>query len=212
MSSKSKAKPSTENTTYIDNWYLLLSNTLIVSGLFGLISSFMLTLDKIHVATDSTFEPDCSINPVLSCVGVMQSTQSEILGFPNQIIGLAAFSVFISVGVLMRFTKSFDKRLWQLLTLGTTLGFVVIIWLITQSLYVIGALCLWCMLTWVTFTPLFWYSLLFSLRNNYISVPGKLKSTKEFIINNHFSLLITWYVIVFLAILFKFWYYWKTLI
>jgi len=202
----------TSKKTGQDSWYRLLSNILVLSGGVGLLSSLVLTFDKLKVLTDSSYVPDCSINPILSCVSVMQSTQSEILGFPNQIVGIIAFSVFISVGVLMRFTKSFDGILWRLLTLGTLLGFAVIHWLVFQSLYVLGALCLWCMLTWAAFAPLAWYSLLFSLKNNYISVPDSLKSTKDFAIKNHYMILVTWYLIVVGLILEKFWYYWETLI
>lgn len=30
-------------------------------------------------------------------------------------------------------------------------------WLISQCLYVIGALCPWCMIVWAVMIPLFWY-------------------------------------------------------
>ena len=190
----------------------IISRVLIIGGMMGLISSFMLTIDKIHVASDPTFSPNCNLNPVLSCVSVMGSTQSEILGFPNQVIGIIAFSVIISVGVLMYFTKGFEKRLWQLLAIGVGLGFLVINWLIIQSVFVLGALCLWCMFTWAGFAPLAWYSFLYNLERKYIVLPSRIRSWTQFILNNHLSFLLGWYVIVIGTIIIKFWYYWKTII
>lgn len=177
-----------------------------------MLSSFVLTLDKLHVVSDSSFIPDCSLNPVISCVSVMQSTQSEILGFPNQIVGVIAFSAIISVGVLMRFTEGFSKKLWQLLATGTFAGLILVHWLIFQSLYVIGALCLWCTLTWVVVAPIAWFSLMFALENNHIKTPASLARTRQLLLNNRLSLLAGWYVVIILAIGYKFWYYWETLI
>ena len=42
--------------------------------------------------------------------------------------------------------------LWAGLQFGATAGVVFVHWLIVQSLYVIGALCPYCMIVWVTIT------------------------------------------------------------
>lgn len=193
-------------------WYKQLSIILIGGGLVGLLSSFMLTLDKISVSENSTFIPDCTLNPVLSCVSVMQSSQSEILGFPNQLVGIIAFTVLISIGVLMWFTKGFNARLWQMLSAGTLLGLLLIHWLIFQSLFVIGALCLWCMLTWTIFAPIAWYSLLYSLKNKHIIPPKRYIKASKYIQEKHFQILASWYVLIIAGITLKFWYYWETLL
>lgn len=190
----------------------MFSRILIITGLMGLLSSFVLTVDKLHVASDPSFSPNCNLSPILSCVSVMGSPQSEILGFPNQMFGIMAFTVIVSLGVLMHFTKGFDKRLWQLLFVGLGLGFLVIHWLIIQSVFVLGALCLWCMFTWAGFAPLAWYSFAYSLERKYIILPGKMKQCTQFILKNHLSFLLGWYVIVVGTIIIKFWYYWKTLL
>ncbi|MEV6675377.1 vitamin K epoxide reductase family protein [Streptomyces erythrochromogenes] len=36
-------------------------------------------------------------------------------------------------------------------------GFAFTVWLIAQCLYVIGALCPWCVVVWAVMIPLFWY-------------------------------------------------------
>lgn len=196
----------------VKKWNKNLSLVLIIGGLLGLLASFVLTLDKIRVSADATFSPDCNLNPVLSCVSVMQSPQSELFGFPNQMIGIAAFSVLIAFGVLMRLTKGFDRIVWRLLALGGGLGFLLILWMIGQSLFILGALCLWCMLTWVVVSAIAWYSLVYNLKFEHIKLPQKLQSLKAFILQNHLGILVAWYLLIIFGITYKFWYYWETLL
>ena len=46
-----------------------------------------------------------------------------------------------------------------------TFGVVFVHWLIFQSLYVIGALCPYCMVVWAVTIPIFWYVTLHNLRS-----------------------------------------------
>lgn len=192
--------------------YTTLSSILIASGSIGLLSSFMLTLDKINISADSSYVPNCSLNPILSCVSVMQSPQSEILGFPNQVVGLMAFSSIITVGVLLLFTKQLPKRFWQLFIPSIWIGFMVIHWMIFQSLYVLSTLCLWCMATWVAFAPLAWYSLFYGLSHNYILNQKRFSATIKSLLQYRHFIVAIWYVAVIIAVTTRFWYYWKTLL
>lgn len=56
---------------------------LIVTGSLGLLSSFVITVDKFELLKNPDFRPSCSINPVLSCTNVMLSDQASVFGFPN---------------------------------------------------------------------------------------------------------------------------------
>jgi len=46
--------------------------------------------------------------------------------------------------------------MWLGLNLGALLGMFFVVWLVSQSLYVIGALCPWCMVVWAITIPIFW--------------------------------------------------------
>lgn len=59
---------------------------LIAAGIIGIIASFVLTYDKIHVLTDKGYEPSCNINPILSCGSVMKTEQASLLGVPNTVL------------------------------------------------------------------------------------------------------------------------------
>lgn len=72
---------------------------LVLCGAAGLLASWVITLDKFKLLEDPDFVPGCSLNPVLSCGSVMESDQAEAFGFPNPMLGLAAYGVVICVGV-----------------------------------------------------------------------------------------------------------------
>ena len=85
-------------------WWILLG------GVIGLVAAFTLTVEKIELLLDPSYVPSCSINPVLSCGSVMSTHQASLLGFPNPLIGVIAFTVVVTGFVIMpaslRLTRS----------------------------------------------------------------------------------------------------------
>ncbi|CAM5711562.1 vitamin K epoxide reductase family protein [Mycolicibacterium aubagnense] len=79
----------------------------------------------------------------------MLTKQASVFGFPNPLLGIAAFSVVIVTGVLAVAGIRLPRWYWAGLAGGTLLGAVFVHWLIYQSLYEIGALCPYCMVVWV---------------------------------------------------------------
>ncbi|MEU3493704.1 vitamin K epoxide reductase family protein [Kitasatospora cineracea] len=45
--------------------------------------------------------PSCNINPILSHGSVMRTGQASAFGFPDPLIGVAAFAVVVTVGVVL---------------------------------------------------------------------------------------------------------------
>lgn len=129
---------------------------LLVGGILGLFAAFQLTLDKFNILADPNFVPSCSINPVLSCGSVIITDQASVFGFPNPIIGLIGYSVVITLAVLLISKVSLPNWIWLGLNLGALAGMAFVVWLAFQSLYVIGALCPWCMVAWVGTIFIFW--------------------------------------------------------
>ena len=74
---------------------------LVLGGLVGLVASAVLLIERIRVGEDSDYVPTCSINPVISCGSIMESAQASLLGFPNPIIGVAAFPVVVATGAAL---------------------------------------------------------------------------------------------------------------
>lgn len=121
---------------------------MLFGAISGFIASFLLTVDKIKILKDSQFNPSCNINEVLNCKSVMLSKQAEVFGFPNSLIGLAAFAIFIAVAVALFGEVQFPGWFWKIALFGTLLAIFFSHWLAQQTTFVIGALCPYCMIAW----------------------------------------------------------------
>ncbi|WP_407991065.1 vitamin K epoxide reductase family protein [Kitasatospora sp. CMC57] len=184
----------------------------VVTGLLGLFGSAVLTLDKIKLLEDPSYVPSCSINPIISCGSVMLSDQASVFGFPNSLIGLAAFAVVTAVGAGILAGAVYARWFWLGLQLGTLFGIGFVTWLMTQTLYSIGALCPYCMVVWAAMIPLFWYTTLHNLRSGVIRVPGALRPVVREAARYHWAVPVLWYAVIAILILQRFWYYWQTLV
>ncbi len=185
---------------------------LVIGGAIGLGAAFVLTLEKMALLKDPAHQLSCSLNPVLSCGSIITSPEASAFNFPNPFIGLAGFAVVITVGMGIIAGAKYKKWFWQGLELGTIFGIGFVHWLFFQSLYDIGALCIYCMVVWSITWPIFWYTTLYNLRAKNIPTPKPLKGLVNFGQKYHGEILLSWYVLIIAAILNRFWYYWSTLI
>lgn len=119
-------------------------------SLVALLASFVLAAEALYSARHPGATLGCDINGTLSCSAVAQSWQAEIIhigrySYPNAYFGIAAESVFVAVGVVgmtgVRLPRWFSIAWWWggLAALGYSY------WLTSQSLFVINALCPWCL-------------------------------------------------------------------
>ena len=181
-------------------------------GIIGFLASLVLAIEKIEIIKNPDFQPSCNINPVLSCGSVMVTPQAEAFGFPNPFLGIAGFAVVTTIGIAILAGATFKRWFWLLVQTGLLFAVVFIHWLFFQTVYNIGALCPYCMVVWIVTIPLFWYTLLYNLRQGNIKTPKKLKSLVTFAQKHHGDTLIVWYLIIAGLILNHFWYYWSTLV
>lgn len=182
-------------------WWIL------IAGVVGLIGSATLTVEKIKILLNPSYVPSCSINPILSCGSVMQTPQASVFGFPNPLIGIAAFAVVVVTGVLAVAKVALPQWYWIGLSVGTLAGAGFVQWLAYQSLYRIGALCPYCMVVWSVTIPLLVVVASIAFRavieNNTVA---------RAIFHWRWSITALWFTAVILAILARFWDYWSTLL
>jgi len=129
---------------------------LVVGGLIGIAASIELIIQKIALLSNPNFVPNCDINPILSCGSVINTEQASLFGFPNPVLGVIGFTTVIMFGALLFAGVELPKSMWLGLNFGALAGMFLVIWLVGQSLYVIGALCPWCMVVWAITIPIFW--------------------------------------------------------
>ncbi len=181
---------------------------LTILGIIGFFFAFVITVEKIAVLKDPNHIAPCTISPLISCNSVMKSWQAELFGFPNPLLGIAGFAIVVTVGMALFAGATFKRWFWLGLELGTVLGLVFIHWLFYQSVFVIEALCPYCMIVWAVTIPIFLYTTVYNIREGHLKAPQWLAKLLKF----HLSILYLWYALIIGTILIKFWYYWSTLI
>lgn len=187
---------------------------LLVLSLVGLIASSILMNDTIKLAENPQVDLPCNINPFLSCTSVASVWQSRVFGFPNPILGIISFSLLFGVALgliyhvipeenmLNRIFPSKKKRIfWTLVNLGSLASMIFVIWFAEQSIYVIGSLCIYCMIVWAVTWPIFLYTTIWNIQENHFSLR---KRTDDFLLNHHTKILVVVYLLTLFLIFLKF--------
>ena len=185
---------------------------LLLGGAIGFTAAFVLVVEKIALIKDPSYVPSCSLNPVLSCGSIMTTDQAELFGFPNPLIGVASFAILTTTGAAVLAGATVARWYWLGLQVGALLGLAFVVWLISQSLYVIGALCPYCMVVWAVVVPVFLYV---TLRNAAAGVFGDHVADSTAVrvaVEWHAAILVAAFGVVTLLIGVRFWSYWSTLI
>ncbi|TDE89623.1 vitamin K epoxide reductase family protein [Occultella glacieicola] len=168
----------------------------LVAGLAGLWASIRLTLDYFATLADPNFTPACDINPLIGCGVFLASEQSSAFGFPNVVIGLVAFPVVITTGVLLLGGLRLPRWYWRGFFAGTVFAIGFVTWLQVQALTQIGALCPYCLVVWAAIIPLFVHTTARSVQNG--ALPGG-PGLRSFLVGNRWIITALWYLIVIAA-------------
>ncbi|MBA0050803.1 vitamin K epoxide reductase family protein [Streptomyces sp. AJS327] len=144
---------------------------LIVTGAAGALAAWVITLDKLKLAENPEFSSACSLNPIVSCNNIMESDQATAFGFPNPLMGLVAYPIVVAVGVTLLTRVRLPRWYWLTFNAGALFGVGFCTWLMYQSLYEIGSLCLWCCLAWAATIVMFWYLTAHNVRHGFLPAP-----------------------------------------
>ncbi|PPH37171.1 hypothetical protein C5C53_07555 [Rathayibacter sp. AY1E3] len=145
---------------------------LIVLGVIGWTAAFALTNDKFAALENPDAGLGCDFSLLVQCSANLNSAQGAVFGFPNPLIGLAAWIAPIVVGLGLLAGARFDRWFWAAFNVGFLLALVFVGWLIATSVFALGTLCPWCMLTWAVVIPGFWLVTLRNLREGVFPVPA----------------------------------------
>ncbi|GAA1651583.1 vitamin K epoxide reductase family protein [Actinoplanes couchii] len=187
----------------------LLGWVLTLGGLIGALAAFVLMVEKVELLKDPSYVPSCSINPILSCGSVMVTDQAAVFGFPNPLIGVAAFPVVAATGALLLARVALPRWWWLSLQAGALFGVGFVHWLFVQSLYRIGALCPYCMVVWVVMILIFCYLTLANAERGHLPAPRR---PTELLLRVHSTIPLVWLLILTALIGVRFESYWSTLI
>lgn len=166
---------------------------LVITGVLGTLAATMLTIEYIHTLRDENYVPVCDINPFLTCGAFLGSEQSQAFGFPNVVIGMVAFPVVVTTGVLLLAGLRLPRWYWRGLLVGTVFGIGFVLWLQYHAFFSIRAICPWCALVWVSMIPLFVHTLARATQNGALPATTGLRSL---LVQYRWVLTVLWYVVL----------------
>jgi uncharacterized membrane protein len=186
---------------------------LITSGSLGLFASLMLSVEEIAHLKNPAQQLGCDLNPIIGCGNILDTWQGHaLLSVPNQFWGVAVFAVVITIGFAILAGARLKRWFWLGLQAGMLFGFLFIVWFMWQSIFVLKHLCPYCMLTWAAILPAFWYTTLYCIRAEHLRLHGSLARVNHFAQKHHADILISMYLTVIGLIVWRFWYYWQTVL
>jgi len=148
---------------------------LVIAGAIGFAAAFALTLDKVHMLEDPNAQLSCNFSVLIGCSTNLASWQGSLFGFPNPLIGLAAWSVVITIGMAILAGARFGRWFWLGLNVGVAGAMAFVIWLIFESIFVLDVLCPWCMVTWAVTIPAFLAVTLYNLKRGHIPASASVR-------------------------------------
>lgn len=164
---------------------------LVVLGGIGFVAAFALAWEKYLAFVDPDRTASCTINLFVTCSAAMDSWQGALFGFPNPYLGVAAFPVVITTGVMLLLGTRLPRWYWTSLLIGTVLGQALVFFLMYTSFYVIVALCPYCMVVWTIMWPLLWYQVVRGVRSGDLPVGAGLRDA---LVSNRHIILVIGYV------------------
>ena len=171
-----------------------------IMGVIGLIAAFVLSIEAQRLRADPNYVPSCTFNSVLSCTDVMQSEQGMAFGFPNTWIGFMGFPMVILLGLALASGVKFPRWMWWGMVVGLGAGIGFVHWLAFNAIYVIIALCPYCMVVWTIMMPLFVMTLVKTINDG-----ARAKGNQPHILWWHGAIIVVvWYAAVLFLILDQF--------
>ncbi len=180
--------------------------TMLFSSCVSLLASFVLSYDAVKLAANPNANLSCNINSVISCGTVGNAWQSHLFGFPNAFLGLVAEPVVITLAVASLGGAKFPRWFMSAAQVVYTLGLIFAYWLFSQSMFVIGALCPWCLLVTLSTTLVFSTLTHINIRDNNLFLPRRVQSTLARWISVDLDLIVVviWLLVLVLAVVTKY--------
>jgi uncharacterized membrane protein len=119
---------------------------IMVAALIGLIAAFALSVEAIELAKNPNAKLSCSINSVIDCAAVGNTSYSSLLGFPNSYIGMMVEPFFITVAITGLFIVKMPRKLMFAVQMMAIFALLFAYYLFHISVFTINVLCPWCLL------------------------------------------------------------------
>lgn len=177
---------------------------LLIGGAVAWVAALVLLVDKLYLLQNPGARLGCDINPFISCGDVMSTWQAAAFGVPNMAIGLGGYAIMAAIGSLWLTGAQLPRwSSWATLG-GMAFAFAFLQFLAVSAIFVIRALCPWCMLVWLVSAPMFFAVLARTVESGTWQAPPAVAR----VLRHWVVLSLAWYLLVVLAILAGFWRQW----
>ena len=145
--------------------------SMLVGALLSLTAAFVLSVEALHLAKNPEASLSCSVNVIVNCATVAKHPTNELFGFPNSFLGMIAEPIVITVAIAGLAGVRFPRPFMFTAQIFYTLGLAFALYLLYLSMFVIQALCPWCLLVTLT-TILVWFAMTrYNLREDNLYLP-----------------------------------------
>lgn len=149
--------------------------TMLLGAILSLIAAFVLSVEAINLAKNPESSLSCSINVIVNCATVAKHPTNELFGFPNSFLGLISEPVVITLAIAGLAGVRFPRLFMFTAQIFYTLGFIFALLLAYISIFIIQALCPWCLLVTLT-TILVWFSITrYNIREDNLYLPRRIQ-------------------------------------
>ena len=163
-----------------DNRWIFAS--MLIGALLSLVAAFVLSVEAVDLAKNPNAQLSCSVNVIINCATVAKHPSAALFGFPNSFLGLIAEPIVITVAIAGLAGVKFPRKFMVIAQFCYTLGFLFAYYLLYMSMFVIQALCPWCLLVTLSTTFVFFSMTRYNIREDNLYLSVKLaKRAKEFI-------------------------------
>ena len=174
--------------------------------LLGLWASAGLMIDQVNLLSNKSQFIECSINPLFSCTKVMNTKYASLFGFPNPILGLIGYTAMATFGLFLLTEKKLPKPYMYIALLLSFGAFAFSYFLILISVFKINTLCPLCLISAFSATNIFAIILYINFHHQHLSqrISSNSFAIKLFSSNIYLMLVLSWFVLVFLALYVKY--------
>jgi uncharacterized membrane protein len=155
-----------------DNRWIFTS--MLVGASLSLLAAFVLSTEAIQIAKDPNAQLSCSVNLVINCATVARHPSASLLGFPNSFLGMIAEPIVMTIAVAGLVGVIFPRRFMFAAQIFYTVGFIFAYVLFFISMFIIQALCPWCLLVTLSTTFVFFSMTRYNIRENNLYLPNRL--------------------------------------
>tara|TARA_B100000902_G_C26999233_1_gene759027 strand:- start:53 stop:616 length:564 start_codon:yes stop_codon:yes gene_type:complete len=177
---------------------------LMLGGLAAWFSALTLAREGYKLALTGE-KPSCDINPFFSCGNVMQTWQATVFfETPNQLLGIGGYAVVAVIGASLMAGATLNRLFWLLTAAGLFGAYAWLMWMFYHAVFVIGFLCLYCMVVWAIHIAIWWVFVPWALKAGIFgSNPKLVKSGSRWLPYSWIAIIIN-YAVIGLSILIQF--------